>query len=364
MKKEKPIANTHENNQTPNAKKYSKIKLGVDVHADSYSVVRQIDSATPQPAQKMTPAKFLEFAAKQLELALEVHSCYEAGPFGYGLHRKLVELGIRNLVVRPKKWDEYGKCVKTDRTDALALAQHLDRYVEGNLKALAVIRVPTVQEEQKRALTRHREQLRKDRQVHEAQGRSLMLYLGLRVKGQWWKERAWEAIKQRLPGGYDGIFENLRALIALANSQLTELTQSIEAQASPQPKGFGGLTRQILESEMLDWKRFSNRRQVASLTGLCPGVRASGQKCAQGPITKHGNGRIRQILIELAWRVFRYQPDYPPVVRWKKVLEQTPARGSKKKAIVAIGRRLAIDLWRLATSRTTPQKLGLILNPA
>ena len=102
MKKEKTSANTHKNNQTPNVKKYSKIKLGIDVHADSYSVVRQIDSATPQPAQKMSPDKFLDFAKKQLELAQEVHSCYEAGPFGYSLHRALLKMGIKNVVVRPQ----------------------------------------------------------------------------------------------------------------------------------------------------------------------------------------------------------------------------------------------------------------------
>jgi transposase len=110
------------------------MKLGVDVHADSYRVVRQIDSSTPQPAQKMTPEKFLVFAARQLTLAQEVHCCYEAGPFGYGLHRKLLKMGIHNVVVRPQNWDELHTGVKTDKTDALALVQRLDRYVQGNTK--------------------------------------------------------------------------------------------------------------------------------------------------------------------------------------------------------------------------------------
>ena len=91
--KNKPDTDTHTKNNQPQAtKQYRQIKLGIDVHADSYRIVRQIDSATPQPAQKFTPAEFLKFARKQLGLAEEVHSCYEAGPFGYGLHRELVEL--------------------------------------------------------------------------------------------------------------------------------------------------------------------------------------------------------------------------------------------------------------------------------
>src|SRR5438874_12809766 len=159
--KKQTIANTHCVTEPKPSFKFSQIKLGVDVHADSYRVVRQIDSATPQPAQKMTPAKFLEFAAKQLTLAQEVHSCYEAGPFGYALHRKLIALGIKSVVVRPQNWDELGRGVKRDKTDALALVQRLDRYAQGNTKALAIVRVPTEQEEQERALSRHRQQLQK-----------------------------------------------------------------------------------------------------------------------------------------------------------------------------------------------------------
>src|SRR5262249_5884028 len=149
--------NTHEKKETKTGTKFTQIKMGVDVHADSYRVVRQIEGATPQPAQKMTPEKFLEFARKQMELGQEVYCCYEAGPFGYGLHRKLEQMKIKNVVVRPQNWDEFGKRVKTDKTDALALVQRLDRYVQGNTKALAVVRVPTEEEEQQRAVTRHRE---------------------------------------------------------------------------------------------------------------------------------------------------------------------------------------------------------------
>lgn len=353
------IANTHRVSETKPFVKFRQIKLGVDVHADSYRVVRQIDGATPQPAQKMTPAKFLEFAARQRTLAEEVHCCYEAGPFGYTLHRELLALGIRNVVVRPQNWDELGRGIKTDRTDALALAQRLDRYVQGNTKALAVITVPTPEQEQERAQSRHRQQLQKDRQTHEAQGRSLLLYQGHRVSGQWWKERAWEKLKIQLPAWLAGILENLRQLIFSADQLLQQISVTLESQARPQPKGFGQLTSEIVRREVLDWGRFQNRRQVASLTGMCPGVRASGLKSVSGCITKHGNPRLRRALVELAWRVVRYQPAYGPVVKWRRVLADKQNRGGRKKAIVAIGRRLAIDLWRMETGRCTAQDLKL-----
>jgi hypothetical protein len=56
----------------------------------------------------------------------------------------------------------------------------------------------------------------------------------------------------------------------------------------------------------------------------------------------------------------RFQPDYKPVKQWWPVLASPKASGgAKKKAIVAVGRHLAIDLWRLNTSRTTKEKLCL-----
>jgi transposase len=344
--------------QTKNALKAKSIKLGIDVHADSYRVVRQVDHATPQPAQKFTPKGFLDWVKKQLEQAEEVHSCYEAGPFGYGLHRQLLELGIHNLVIRPQNWDELGRGIKTDKTDALALVQRLDRYVQGNTKALAVIAVPTPEQERERSLSRRREQLQKDRQTHEAQGRSLLLYYGCRVSGQWWKERAWNCLKQGLAAWLAETLEGLRTQILTTDRLLAEATEKIVSQAKPQAKGFGRLTGEVLRREVLDWRRFKNRRQVASLTGMCPTVRASGSKSVSGPISKHGNPRLRRLLVELAWRVIRFQPDYPPVRRWASQLKNKSG-GGRKKAAVAIGRRLAIDLWRMETGRTTAAKLHL-----
>ena len=75
-------------------------------------MVRIIDGGTPQPPQRFEPSQFMLWVAKQLTLAEKVFTCYEAGPFGYSLHRKLQKLGATNYVVRPKDWDEYGKRTK------------------------------------------------------------------------------------------------------------------------------------------------------------------------------------------------------------------------------------------------------------
>ncbi len=112
------------------------------MHWREYVVVRQIDGMSPQPPQRFAPDAFVVWAKKQTDLADEVHCCYEAAPFGFVLHKRLVPLGVKNFVVRPRNWDEYGKKVKTDQRDTLALVSCLDRYLAGNKEALNVIRVP------------------------------------------------------------------------------------------------------------------------------------------------------------------------------------------------------------------------------
>ena len=356
----KTNTNTHKSTTTQNPLKAKSIKLGIDVHADSYRVVRQIDHATPQPAQKFTPKDFLSWAKKQLEQAEAVHSCYEAGPFGYGLHRALLAMGISNVVIRPQNWDELHKGVKTDKTDALALVQRLDRYVQGNLRALAVVRVPTPEQELARSQSRQREQLLSHRLRLEAQGRSLLLYHGLRIRGRWWHPGRWTELEVQVPAALLELLTVIHDLLLAVQSQLEAATARLEKTATTQLRGVGALTSQVLEREILCWDRFKNRRQVASLTGMCPGVRASGNTQQSGSITKHGNRRLRTALVELAWRWVRFQPDYKPVKRCYALLASSKTSGAaKKKAIVAVGRHLAIDLWRLNTGRTTAEKLSL-----
>jgi transposase len=358
------------NRQTTNSESQSEqvlakiILLGLDVHAESITVVRQIDGGMPQPGQKFHPARFLDWVRRQKEQAEVVWSCYEAGPFGYVLHRQLEALGVRNLVVCPQSWDELSTGVKTDAGDARALCVRLALYAAGNRRIFSAVRVPSPAEEQARAQTRLRDQLRRARQRLEAQGRSLLLAQGHRVTGRWWQARAWAQLRGAVPGWIVELLTPLRECILTAHQNTEHLTQTVQA-ASPSalPFGLGALSSQIIAREIGDWSRFSNRRQVASYTGLCPGEHSSGASRRQGPITKHGNPRLRHILIEAAWRLVNYQPGYRAVARYHTVLHGPHATSpARKKAIVAVARQLAVDLWRIATGRVQPGDLGLTIN--
>jgi transposase len=72
------------------------------------------------------------------------------------------------------------------------------------------------------------------------------------------------------------------------------------------------MTSVIIDREIGNWHRFNNRRQIASYTGLCPGEYSSGHTRLQSCVTKHGNPRLRAALVELAWRMVRFQPRYRP----------------------------------------------------
>src|SRR5207244_2814331 len=72
-----------------------------------------------------------------------------------------------------------------------------------------------------------------------------------------------------------------------------ELEQASAARNAPRPKGMGELTAEQIDREVVDWRRFANRRQVASYTGLCPGVSGSGGRFRGLSINKHGNPALR-----------------------------------------------------------------------
>jgi transposase len=340
------------------------IKLGIDVHLDRYVVVRQIDGGAPQPPQRFSPAQFLQWAKKQTEWAEQVSSCYEAGPFGYSLHRQLTALGLTNYVVRPRDWDEYGQKVKTDQRDAKQLALNLDRYVAGNRDAFCVVRVPSEAEEQARSRSRQRESLQKEKQRLAAQGRSDAWYYGARLEGEWWIGARWKELV--LPPIVLELLEPLRRLIRAIEQELKAQTRAISAAAPEElPLGLGKLTYEILEREICDWDRFKNRRQVASYTGMCPREDTSDQRRFQGAINQHGNPRVRAALVEASWRLVQFQPTYKPVAKWLPVLTHPKTTKSKRKQIViAIGRQFSVDWWRVRTQRCQAADLGLKSKPA
>ena len=333
------------------------IKLGLDVHARQITVCRQIGDRTPQPAQVFTKERLLVWVKQQVAAGARVHTCYEAGVMGYTLHRELVALGVDNLVVAPQKLAG-PKRQKTDALDARALVERLDRWCRGNRDAFSVVRVPTPAEEQARAQARLRDHLGRMRRMAEGRGRSLLLGQGFAVEKYWWRPAKWEKLSTLLPEWLRTLVTEWQVTAAALDQRERALRAELEAAAPKDlPKGIGALTWVVLAREICDWARFKNRRQVASYTGLCPGVHTSDGRGREGSINRCGNRAVRTALVELVWRLARWQPDYKPVRALVDKAALSPRR--RRKHAVAAARRLAIDLWRLATHQTTPEKIGL-----
>jgi len=317
----------------------------------------------PQPPQKFKVADFLKWVQGQVDKGFAVISCYEAGPTGYWLDRKLRGMGVSNYVVCPTRLDSRGKGVNTDKTDAVELLVRLDRYVAGNRKAFSVVTVPTPEQEQKRALSRQREQLRRQRLSVAAQGRMLLLGQGYRESNFWWRGARWERLQERLPGWMVSSLACFKRVIAAVDQEVRALTEQI-SQAAPTllPRGLGPLTHEIIEREIKDWNHFQNRRQVGSYAGLTGGVSGSGEQSADLSITKAGNRRLSACLIECSWRLVAHQPDYWLVRKWKGVLcNPKAAKRRRKQVIVAFARQLLVDLWKWKTGKVTPQRLGWVM---
>lgn len=337
------------------------LKLALDVHLQEQVVAMQYDGSSPKPPQRFKPKDFPAWVQKQIAQDWQIIFCYEAGPFGYGLHRQLTELGVTNHVIRPRNWDAEHKRVKTDRTDALAMLTALDRFVAGNKHALALVRVPTPEQERSRTESRLRQSLRKDLKRIAQRGRGLALQYGYRLKGCWYGPRTWPQLE--IPGWLAKLLMPLQAAALALNQLVKEQTAHIETQSiQPRPKGLGKLTEQIITREVCDPKRFNNRRQVSSYLGLCPGEHSSGARQQRGHITKTGNPRLRWALIEAAWRLVRFQPDYRLCKKWREqILNPKLGAGRRKQLIVALARGFGVDWWRLCTGQTTAEKLGLVL---
>lgn len=340
------------------------LKVALDVHLAFHVIAFQEEGSSPKPPQRFKPADFLKWIGNKVAQGYRIVSCYEAGPFGYTLHRQLSALGITNYVIRPRNWDEHYQRVKTDRTDARAMLNALDRFCAGNQKALAIVRVPTPEQERSRSQSRLRQSLARDLKLIAGRGRGLALQYGFDLKGDWFGRRNWPRHQSVLPAWFIALLEPLRASALFLHEQVKQLSETIEgASRQPLPKGMGGLTEQLLSREALDWHRFKNRRQLSSYLGLCPGENSSGGRRHQGSVTRCGNPRLRWALAETAWRLLRYQPDYRLVKKWKpRLLDPQATPGRRKQALIALARGFGVDWWRICTGQTTPQKLGLLMN--
>jgi len=333
------------------------LKLGLDVHLEFIMAVAQRDHANPHVPRKFTAEQLVAQVKKWVAEGLQVCCVQESCGFGFVLHRALVAAGAQSFLITPVALN--GKR-KTDKLDARALCLRLSRWLDGNRDELAPIRIPSEAEQRQREATRRRKFLAGAIRSLANRGHSQVAeYCHAQLPHRWWGPRNWQKLTTLDPWVL-GVLAKLRELIAGLEAQMTELEAELRArvQAQVKPKGLGDLTLVTLDGEVCDWQCFSNRKQVGSYTGCCPGEHSSGNQRRVGSIDRLGNGRVRALLVEAVWRFLQWQPNWKAAVKMKTRLGAGTAM--KKKTVIALARQLAIDLWRWRTGRCTLAELGWI----
>ena len=328
------------------------------------------------PARELTVLKQEIAAAKQrfhLTDDAPVVSCFEAGRDGFWLHRALAAVGVTNHVVDSASIEGNGRRrqAKSDRLDAVALLDKLDRYVNGGRRVWSVVRVPSVDEEDRRHL--HRELFTVTRERARVTNR---------IKGLLALHGVVLPIARGLPSerpadlrGWDGaplpphaaarltrewrrltfLRREVRALIAERRRWLRDGDDAVVAMVRRllALRGVGEVSAWLYTTEFFAWRQFRNRRQVGAAAGLTATPWRSGGTATEQGISKAGNRYLRALAIELAWSWLRRQPRSELSVWYRRRFAAGGGR-LRRIGIVALARKLLISLWRYLETGALP----------
>lgn len=316
------------------------IYMGIDVHKNSYSIAVMCDKTVVKRDKLIAdPSVLLNYCRKFKGSFIK--SAYEAGFCGFSLHRILISNGIDNIVVNPASIAISSRdTVKTDKRDSIKIATQL---ADGRLSC---IYIPSESREDKRNLTRLREQIvnQKNRIANQIKG--LLFLYGLiephthPIVSQKWFTKS-EGLKMGNSCRFR--FEKLTESWLLFNDQLKQTNKEIEKQNEDDQylltiycsaPGIGRTTAYKLINELDDMSQFSNQEKIFRYAGLTPGEYSSGENVRQGHITRQGKPIIRRLLIESSWVAIRKDSSLNDI--FKKLSYRT----GKKRAIVAIARIL------------------------
>ena len=303
--------------------------------------------------------------------------CYEAGYDGFWLARGLAKMGIECRVLDPAsiQVNRRARRVKTDRIDVLALLRALIATDRGERHVCAIVRVPSVEEEDARRSHRERQRLVRERTGHINRIKGLLFAQGIRdIQPKLRRTRidfaALETAEGHpLPDRLRRELEREYARLSLIATQLREVEKERDTADAQDPvveqkrqllvalHGVGATSAAILAREVFA-RSFASRRQLGSYLGLTPSAYDSGSTTRCQGISKAGNSWARRILIEVAWLWQKYQPA-SPLSHW--YIQRTAGQSSRIRRImlIALARKLAISLWRYVETGLVPEGVAI-----
>lgn len=357
----------------------SRIYLGMDVHKDSITIAVLPEGAgAPTRVDRLSydllkVKRFLDRLASDAEL----RCCYEASGAGYVLHRAMREWGYECEVIAPSLIPKRpGVQRKHDKRDAAELAR---LYRAGELVA---VRIPSEAEERVRDVVRLRETLQREVLKSRHYVLKFLARRGLVYReGKNWSARHYAWLK-KLQGPHSAlapedefVFSEYLALLEYKLQRRDELDRIVEKLALTPFlatavsylqcfRGFAVHGSMVLQTEIVDWRRFEKATQYSAYIGLVPREHSSGPRERRGSITKAGNSHCRHIFIQAAWS-YRHRPHISAELRrrqqgmparviahsWKaqqrlyRLFHEIAHRKSPQIAAVAVARELAGFVW-------------------
>jgi transposase len=298
----------------------------------------------------------------------------EAGLDGFWIHRALEKEGIESYVVdaasisvsrRPRR-------AKTDKIDGEALTRALLAFKRGEPRVCSMVRVPTPEDEDRRRTCRERRVLLGERIQHVNRIKGLLFSqgigdyeplhrdrrrafeelrsgdgreLGARVKAQITREL------DRLELTLDQIARVEAERDAMLAEEAERTRAALAAPGAPTPvkllmdvNGLAEETAAFLWAEAF-CRSFHNRRQIGAFAGLAGSPWQSGSIDREQGLGKSGNPRLRVIMVQLAWRWLKHQPN-SALTLWFRKRTEGAGKITRKKMIVALARKLLVALWK------------------
>jgi transposase len=361
-----------------------------EMSLSSWLVAGMIPGIGREPLKKIDPSpdELLQLLHRWRDEAIgagkeitRIAVAYETGRDGFWLARWLRERGIDAHVIHATSVavSREHRRAKTDRIDTAMLRRGFLGWLRGEPGHCSMAAVPTVEEEDAKRPHRERDGLVHERTSIVNRMKALLIQFGVRNFNPALRKAPEKLDAVRTPEGAPLPLNTVAMLrrhmqrLRMVEEQIAAIEQARLQRLEQNPAdkrnamvllltriiGLGMETAEQLVQEILS-RDLRNRKAVARYAGLTGSPDESGSKSREKGLSRSGNKRVRNIMIQLSWRMLKFQPESELVLWYKKRTEN--AKGSRKPLIVALARKLIIALWRYVDSGVVPE--GLKLHPA
>ena len=364
----------------------STLVVVVEMSLSSWLVAGLIPGVSREPLKKIDPdpERLLRLLYRWRDEAVaagrkinRIAVAYETGRDGFWLARWLRNRGIDAHVIHATSVaiSREHRRAKTDRIDTAMLRRGFLGWLRGEPGHCSMAIVPSVVEEDAKRPHRERDTLIHERTSIVNRMKSILIQFGVRNFNPVLRKASEKLDAVRTPEGI-ALPANAVAALRRLMDRLRVIKEQVKAieqtrlqrmQRNPADRmnamvfllvriiGMGVETAEQLVREML-FRNFHDRKAVARYAGLTGSPDESGSKRREKGLSRSGNGRVRNILIQLSWRMLQFQPDSGLVIWYKKRTESARAR---KPMIVALARKLIIALWRYVNTGVVPEGFEL-----